>query len=103
MEIRSGFYKFKHQGNHYLRIFFKEGIQYYQVDHGQPDKMETFDQLYGTNPDIKRITRPISVNNITATISFEDQDGDTFEFAAKNIHTLKRIFSEFPRVAKALK
>ena len=29
---------------------------------------------YGSNPDIKRITRPISVNNITATIRFEDEE-----------------------------
>jgi len=101
--MKSGFYKLKYKGSHYLRIFFKDGKQYYQIDHGSPEEMETFALLYGTDPDIKRITRPISVNNVTATIRFEDEDGDTFEFSARNIHTLKRIFSEFPRVAKALK
>ena len=101
--MKAGFYKLKYKGNHYLRIFFKEGKQFYQVDHGQPEEMKTFELLYGTNPDIKRITRPISVNSITATIRFEDEDGDTFEFSARNNYTLKRIFSEFPRVWKALK
>lgn len=32
----------------------------HKVDHRQPDKMETFDLLYGSYPDIKRITRPIT-------------------------------------------
>jgi len=100
--MKSGFYKLKYKGNHYLRIFFKDGKQYYQIDHGSPEEMETFDLLYGTNQDIKRIKRPISINNITATVRFEDEDGDTFEFTARSGYSLKRIFSEFPRVAKAL-
>ncbi len=100
--MKSGFYKLKYKGSHYLRIFFKDGKQYYQIDHGSPEEMETFALLYGNAPDIKRITRPISVSNITATIRFEDEDGDTFEFTARSGHALKRIFSEFPRVAKAL-
>jgi len=28
--------------------------------------------------------------------------GDTFEFTARNVQTLKRIFSEFPRAASLL-
>jgi len=59
-------------------------LKYYQIDHGSPEGMETFDLLYGTTPDIKRITGPISINNVTATIQFEDEDGDTFEFTAKS-------------------
>ena len=88
MKLEPGFYKIKLKNGafgtcHYLRIFYKNGEHFYQLDHGIPER-----------------SKPITVNNIKTTVAFKDEDGDSFEFTARNLQSLKRIFSEFPRVAK---
>ena len=75
------------------------------MDHGIPERVKgKLDETVLDNYRIvKKISKPIIVKNIKTTVSFEDEDGDSYEFSARNILSLKRIFSEFPRVAKALK
>ncbi len=107
MKLEPGFYKIR-LGNgafdtfHYLRVFNKNGQLFYQLDHGIPElvKGKLDETVLDNSRIVKKISKPITVNNIKTTVAFEDEDGDCYEFSARNILSLKRIFSEFPRVAK---
>ena len=46
---------------------------------------------------------PVDVRNAVITISWNDEDEDTFEMKMRNIQTFKNALNLFPRVAKALK
>lgn len=107
MKLEPGFYKIKLKNGafgtfHYLRVFYKNGEHFYQLDHGIPEtvKGKLDDTVLDNSRIVKKISKPITVNNIKTTVAFEDEDGDSFEFTARNLQSLKRIFSEFPRVAK---
>ena len=105
--MEPGFYKIKLSNGafgtfHYLRIFNKKGQLFYQLDHGIPElvKGKLDETVLDNSTIVKKISKPITVNNIKITVAFDDEDGDSFAFRARNLQSLKRIFSEFPRVAK---
>ena len=105
--MEPGFYKIRISNGafgtfHYLRVFNKNGEVLYQLDHGIPERVKgkLDETVLDTARIVKKIFKPITVNNIKTTVAFEDEDGDSYEFRARNILSLKRIFSEFPRVAK---
>jgi len=107
MKVEPGFYKIKISNGafgtfHYLRVFNKNGELFFQLDHGIPEmvKDKHDETVLDTARIVKKISKPITVENIKTTVAFEDEDGDSYEFSARNILSLKRIFSEFPRVAK---
>ncbi len=108
MKLDAGYYKIKSRAGyfskfHYLRVYIKNGKRYYQIDHGQPQEENTNEaQLLEGYEIVKKILNPIQVKNPCLTISFEDEDRDSFILRARNDYSFKRIITFFPRVAKAL-
>lgn len=111
MKLDPGYYKIGWKGNllemevHYLHVFRSKGKLYYQLDHTDPLEAEKYEGQLGESrvKVLKRITRPIMINNLTVKLSFEDEDGDTFKFTARTEQVLNNIFQKFPRIAKSFR
>lgn len=108
MKIDPGYYKIRHKESHfgknvqYMRVFVKEGVKYFQIDHGSEEKAADREEDIAACYDIlKRITKPITINRLSLTLNWTDEDGDEFKLTARNSYVLNRIFELFPRLKKA--
>lgn len=112
MELEPGFYKTKVEGsfyteasNHYIRVFYKDKKKFVQVDHYPPQEFRmgnNEENFLLTHKVVKRLTKqtPIQVNRLSITISWQDEDGDTFTMTAQTRAMFEHNLEQFPRLKK---
>ena len=80
----------------------EDGKKYYQVDNELPQQVDKYGVMYLDEFHmIKRLNRPIQIKKARITITWYDQDEDKFETTMTNVQVLRRLFNEFPEIAKA--
>lgn len=109
--LDTGYYKIKRtSGNfrsyHYLRIFIEGKTKYYQQDHSIPIPLTNQDSINAAMEGLEVIRKlssqkPALFSSISIVVSFEDEDGDRYNWTAKNKYALRAIFDNFPRLKKA--
>jgi hypothetical protein len=108
MKFDIGYYKVKIERGyfgssfHYMRVFMNGKTKYIQIDHGIPQKAEDCEEdMIHRYRLIKRLNKPIEVNQLKLSVNWRDEDGDEFNLTAKDNYVLNKIFIYFPRIAKA--
>jgi hypothetical protein len=105
--MKLGYYKVRKDGDsyHFLRVWVKDGVKYYQVDHGLPEVANSErEQLYQEDYEvIKEYTQsnPISIKSPRVVIKFKEGETE-HQMEARNWTTVERILRDFPRLAKEL-
>lgn len=112
MKLEPGLYKIKYaedffdsEVSHYLRVFYKDGILYYQEDHDKPREASQFDDsiFLGNVKTVQRVPEhKMKARNVRVTFSWEDLDGDKFSLTGRSRQILRRIVKLFPWVNKEL-
>lgn len=107
MKFDLGYYKVKIEKGyfgssfHYMRVFVKEKVRYIQMDHGLPQRADKCEEeMIQRYKLIKKITKPVEINQLKVMVKWKDEDGDEFTLIAKDNYVLYRIFELFPRLAK---
>lgn len=105
MKIEPGIYKVKergHFGKHHLLIvkLYNNGKRFYQIDGGVILELED-EVLLEQFKSLKPIRQPICAKQVKLTLEWEDNDGDEFEVNMRDIQLLRRLFEEYPELARA--
>ena len=110
MKLDPGYYKIAPKRQllssscHYLRVFVRNKVKYFQLDHAPPELASKVEMDYLDHYKIvKKIINPIQVNKLSFKLTWIDEDGDHFEMGGTGSHILDSILKNFPRVAKAFK
>ncbi len=107
MKFEPGYYKVKVKDGyfgttyHYMRVFVKERKKYIQIDHGFAEEAERCEEdMVHHYQLVKRITKPIEINNLRVLVSWKDEEGHEFKMTAANSAVLQKIFDLFPRLSR---
>lgn len=106
MNLETGVYKIKGRGVmskcHYLLVFYQDSAKYYQLDAevAQPCEENGRIPLDGLKV-LKKLGRPLLVKKVKLTLEWEDDDGDAYEMPMRDLQLLRRLFTEYPEIARA--
>ncbi len=104
MNLQAGLYKVKLdtliETYAFLKVFRKDDRLMYQINSGSETDID-FLQERDPCTVVKRI-RELAVGRATMQICFTDADGDYFTFGASDVQMVRRLFKEYPNLARAL-
>lgn len=117
MKFDPGYYKIKRKGRSFvervetMRITLgKEHgrtVKYIQFSNGKPEILHEEDEKYHVSEIqiLKKFSRssPLHYNKMNIQITFQDQDGDTFEMNVKTLLAFMDTMQQFPRLFKSLR
>ncbi|MTI20025.1 hypothetical protein E1176_03225 [Fulvivirga sp. RKSG066] len=104
MQFEPGIYKIEDRGVfkkcYYLHVTVSEGKKFYQINASlaQPTSAAHILDHYKLK---KSLRRPLQIKKVKITLEWTDIDDDNFEMATSDIQMLRRLFEEYPELARA--
>ena len=112
MKLEAGYYyKFVEKGMglsgkcHIVRVFNKNGRQYYRKDHGDEKEINEETQYEFEDMMIAFKSKeplPKKARNLKLIFSFVDENGDPFEMTARSSAVARQIVELFPAIKEEL-
>ena len=104
MKLTPGIYKIKNRsylgGYSLLHVYLKQGRYRFRIDNGQEYDYEKSDNLQDYSI-IKKL-HILEVKNAKISITFDDEEGDGYQFNARTLLVVSDIFRNYPPIATAL-
>lgn len=104
MKLTPGIYKLKNRsylgGYSLLQVYLRNGKYHFRINNGQEYFFDHSGQLEDYSI-IKKL-HILEVKNAKISISFDDEEGDGYQFNARTLLVVREIFRNYPPLARAL-